>query len=133
METKMMSFNTLNYYSACTPAVVYINGSYFGLYEMREKLNDEFFEENYKATIDSSFHLLSLSYYYKLMLRALNGSVDTFMTDYNNFIKLNHADAQYLNKADKILDLDYYTDYIIAQSWIADTDWPFNNIKICKG
>lgn len=133
METKMMSFNTLNYYSACTPAVVYINGSYFGLYETREKLNDEFFEENYKATIDSSFHLLSLGYYYKSILRALNGSVDTFMNDYNNFIKLSHSDAQYLNKAGKILDLDYYTDYVIAQSWIADTDWPFNNIKIVKG
>lgn len=133
METKMMSFNTLNYYSACTPVVAYINGAYFGLYEMREKLNDEYFEENYKATIDSSFHLLSLSYYYKYVLRALNGSVDTFLTDYNNFIKLNHSDAQYLNKAGKILDIDYYTDYIIAQSWIADTDWPFNNIKMVKG
>ena len=133
METKMMSFNTLNSYSACTPAVVYINGSYFGLYEMREKLNDEFFEKNYNATIDSTFHLLSLSWYYKSVLRALNGSVDTFTVDYSKFLALNQADLQYLDKADKIIDLDYYTDYIIAQSWIADTDWPFNNIKIVKG
>ncbi|MGE5394576.1 MAG: lamin tail domain-containing protein [Candidatus Saccharibacteria bacterium] len=133
METKMMSFNTLNYYSACTPVVAYINGNYFGLYEMREKLNDEYFKENYKATIDSSFHLLSLSYYYKYILRALNGSVDTFLTDYNNFIKLSHSDPQYLNKAGKIVDIDYYTDYIIAQSWMADIDWPFNNIKMVKG
>jgi hypothetical protein len=133
METKMMSFNTLNYYSACAPTVVYINGSYFGLYEMREKLNDEYFKKNYHATIDSTFHLLSRSYYYQYVLRALNGSADTFMTDYNHFLELSHSDVLYLNKADKILDLDYYTDYIIAQSWIADTDWPHNNIKIVKG
>lgn len=133
METKTMSYQTNNYYSGCTPVVVYINGSYFGLYEMREKLNDEFFEENYNATIDSTFNLLSLSYYYNSILRALNGSVENFTTDYNNFMKINHYDANYLQKADRIIDLDYYTDYIAAQTWIADTDWPFNNIKIVKG
>lgn len=133
METKMMGFNNLNYYSACTPAVVYINGAYFGLYEMREKLNDEFFEKNYGATIDSSFHLLSLSYYYKSVLRALEGSVDEFTNDYNRFISLNPSATDYLQNADQILDIDQYTDYIIAQSWIAHTDWPHNNIKMVKG
>jgi len=133
MECEMMSYQNHNDYSHCTPAVVYINGAYFGVYEMREKLNDEYFEENYKATIDSSFNLLSLSFYYKLILRALNGSVDNFTTDYNKFIGLNPLATDYLQKADQILDVEYYTDYIAAQSWIADTDWPFNNIKIVKG
>jgi hypothetical protein len=132
MECKMMSYNTNNYYSNCTPVVVYINGSYFGVYEMREKLNDEYFQENYKATIDSTFQLLSLSWYYQSILRALNGSVSSFTTDYTNFLNLNQAETNYLQKADQILDLDYYTDYIIAQSWIADSDWPYNNIKIVK-
>lgn len=133
MECEMMSYQNLNDYSHCTPAVVYINGEYFGVYEMREKLNDEYFEENYKATVDSTFQLLSLSYYYKSVLRAINGSVDTFTNDYNQFISLSPTGTGYLQKADQILDLDYYTDYIAAQSWIADTDWPFNNIKIVKG
>jgi hypothetical protein len=133
MECKMMSYNTYNDYSRCTPVVIYINGSYFGLYEMREKVNDEYFEENYKASLDSSFHLLSLSYYYNLVLRALNGSVDTFTNDYNKFLSLNPASADYLLKADGIIDVNQYTDYIIGQSWIADNDWPFNNIKIVKG
>lgn len=133
MECEITNYQTNNYYSACTPTVVYINGEYFGLYEMREKTNDEFFEENYKATIDSSFHLLSLSYYYNYVLRALNGTVDSFTIDYNKFKGLNPAAGDYLQKADQILDLEYYTDYIVAQSWIANKDWPFNNIKFVKG
>jgi hypothetical protein len=133
MECKLTNSNTNNYYSACTPTVVYINGEYFGLYEMREKTNDEFFEENYKATIDSSFHLLSVSYYYDYVLRALNGTADSFTSDYDKFISLNPAATDYLQKADQIIDLDYYTDYIVAQSWIANKDWPFNNIKFAKG
>jgi len=47
MECKVTSYNTNNYYSSCTPVVVYINGAYFGVYEMREKLNDQYFQENY--------------------------------------------------------------------------------------
>ncbi|HEY3372148.1 MAG TPA: lamin tail domain-containing protein [Prolixibacteraceae bacterium] len=133
MECKIMSNNTHNDYSHCTPAVVYINGAYFGVYEMREKMNDEYFEENYKAKVDSSFQLLSLSYYYNLVLRALNGSVETFTSDYSKFLSLSPTATDYLQKADQILDLDYYTDYIVAQSWIADTDWPNNNIKVVKG
>ena len=133
MECKMMSSQTNNYYSHCTPVVVYINGDYFGLYEMREKINDEYFEENYKATVDSTFHLLSLSHFYDSILRPLNGSVDTFTADYNRFMNLYPGSSDYLQKAEQILDLDYYTDYIIAESWIANVDWPHNNIKLVKG
>ncbi len=133
MQCKIAANNTFNYYSASTPAVVYINGSYFGLYDMREKLNDQYFEKNYQANVDSAFHLLSLSYYYNSVLRALNGSVDTFFSDYERFLTLDPSDSVYLEKADEILDIDYYTDYIIAQSWMTNTDWPYNNIKIVNG
>jgi hypothetical protein len=133
MECSLTSYKTKNDYSHCTPVVVYINGFYFGLYELREKINDEYFEENYKANVDSAFHLLSLSYWYGSVLRALEGSVDTFTSDYNRFLSLAPGSSDFLTKANEIIDLEYYTDYIIAQSWIADTDWPFNNIKIVKG
>jgi hypothetical protein len=134
MECEMMANNTNNYYSHCTPTVVYINGAYFGVYEMREKLNDEYFQENYDAKIDENFTLLSYSYYFRDQgLRALNGKIDAFNSDHTKFMAMNTSATDFLQKADQILDLQYYTDYIVAQSWIADTDWPFNNIKIVKG
>ncbi|MBK8343027.1 MAG: CotH kinase family protein [Bacteroidetes bacterium] len=34
--------------------------------------------------------------------------------------------------ADKYFDLSHYTDYIIAESWMGNTDWPGNNIKIYR-
>jgi hypothetical protein len=133
MECKITANNTKNYYSNGTHAIVYINGAYFGMYEMREKTNDEFFKVNYDAKINENFHLLSQSYWYGSVLRALNGNVETFNADYRNFMLLNPVAPDYLLKAGKILDLDYYTDYIVAESWIANNDWPFNNIKLVKG
>lgn len=131
VQVKAMSKGTNNYYSAYTPIVAYINGVYWGVYELREKVNRDFFEKNYGAPSDS-MDLLSMSYYAGLTLRALEGSVEPFWNDYNKFIGLNPADANYLNEVDKFLDLEYYTDYIIGESWMANTDWPNNNIKIFR-
>jgi len=119
------------YYSAYRPVSVYINGSYFGLYELREKLDDEFFIQNELADPEQ-LHILGLSYYYGSVLRAQNGSTDTFFNDYNNWAQLNPSDSAYWPLADHYFDLNYYTDYIIGQTWMGNVDWPGNNIKIYK-
>lgn len=119
------------YYSAYRPVSVYINGAYFGLYELREKLDDEFFIQSEQADPDQ-LHILGLSYYYGSVLRAQNGSTDTFFNDYNNWAQLSISDSAYSSLANQYFDLHYYTDYIIGQTWMGNVDWPGNNIKIYK-
>jgi len=116
-------------YSAYRPATVYINGQYFGLYELREKYNAEMFKENEGADKDS-VELLSLSYWYGGVLRAVEGSTDNFWNSYNAFNALNVGSPTYWNDADQHFDMTYYTDYIISESWMGNVDWPGNNIKI---
>jgi len=130
-ETRLMCENTKNYYSAMIPVSVYINGEYFGLYEMREKMDEEFFNEADGADQDS-VSILSQSYWGGGYLRAISGSVDSFYTDYASFLNINTADAQYWQLANQFFDLEYYTDYIVAESWIGNVDWPYNNIKLMK-
>ena len=55
-----MAGETNAYHSAWRPATVYINGSYFGLYELREKFDTEYFETLEGADPDST-DILSLS------------------------------------------------------------------------
>lgn len=127
----MMSEGSANYYSSYRPVSVYINGSYFGLYELREKFNQEYFEQHDNATRDS-IELLSLSYWYNLILRAVEGDVDHFWSDYSSFNDLNPDAPTYWQEADQFFDLKHYTDYIIAESWMGNVDWPGNNIKIYR-
>ena len=122
---------TKNYYSAWSPITVYINGAYFGLYEMREKFDEELFEEIENADKDS-LDILSLSYWNGSVLRALNGSVDSFTVDYNNFNSLNNQDTAYWTQANQNFDMHYYSDYIIAETFAGNVDWPGNNIKIYR-
>jgi hypothetical protein len=131
LQVKAIAKNTHTYYSAYSAIVAYINGAYFGLYELREKLNADFLAENYQMNNDS-LDLLTLSYYKGSVLEALEGSVDPFWADYNHFMTLSPSATDYLDQVGQFLDLDNYTDYIIAQSWIANTDWPYNNIRVFR-
>lgn len=131
-QEEAMSATTNNYYSAWRPVTVYINGSYFGLYELREKIDDEFFHLIDDADKDS-LDILSLSAWNNSILRAVTGApVDTFNVAYSAFNYLNPASNNYWDEADQYFDQTHYTDYIIAESWMGNTDWPQNNIKIYR-
>jgi hypothetical protein len=130
-QVNMMSQGTGNYYSAYRPVSVYINGNYFGVYELREKFNKEYFTEHDQANSDS-IELLSLSYFYNLVLRSIEGDVANFWSSYNNFNSLSEGNENYFEEADQYFDLKHYTDYIIGESWMGNRDWPGNNIKIYR-
>jgi hypothetical protein len=130
-QVRLMCEETNNYYSAWRPISVYINGSYFGLYELREKFDTEYFKTYDDADIDSQ-SILSSSYWYGGSLRAVEGSVDSFYASYNSFNNLSTADTAYWTNADKYFDMTYYNDYIIGQSWMGNVDWPGNNIKLYR-
>ncbi len=131
VQVECMAGESKAYYSSWRPVTVYINGSYFGLYEMREKVDMEFFEELENAHPDST-DLLSVSYWYGGALRAVEGSVDSFFETYDEFNALEATTENYWQEADAYFDLESYCDYIIAETWMANTDWPWNNIKIYR-
>ena len=131
-QNQAMSGTTKNYYSAWRPVSVYINGGYFGLYELREKMDAEFFEVHDGADPDS-LDILSLSAWYGFALRSVHGApVQTFIDRYLQFYQLDQAAPNYWDLADQYFDLEYYADYIIAESWMGNQDWPGNNIKIMR-
>jgi len=130
-QVYMMTRGTHVYYSGYRPVSVYINGDYFGLYELREKFNHEFFNVYDGANPDST-EILTLSYYYGSVLRALSGSTDGFYESYDSLVHLSPSDSDYFERADNYFDMKQYTDYIIAESWMGNTDWPQNNIKMYR-
>jgi CotH kinase protein/Chitobiase/beta-hexosaminidase C-terminal domain/Lamin Tail Domain len=131
MQVFMMSDSTFNYYSAMRPVSVYMNGAYLGLYEQREKFDAEYFV-TLEGANPEKIDLLTQSVYYGGEFRALEGSVDSFWADYNAFSQLNTNSPNYWDAADVHFDLQYNTDYIAAETWMGNVDWPQNNIKIYR-
>jgi hypothetical protein len=130
---KMMGDGSNNHYAAWRPVSVYINGKYWGLYELREKTNSEMFELSENADPDA-IEILSSSSQYGFNLRAIEGNVQSFYDSYNNLLQLNPTDTNYWNQADQYFDLKNYNDYIIAETWIDNVDWAFNynNLKLYR-
>ena len=130
-QVKMMCKETNNYYSTWRPVSVYVNGNYFGLYELREKYDPQMFEFQDGAS-PNTIEMVGLSYWYGLVLHATEGNVDNFWNSYNTFLTIDPASPTFWDEADQHFDLEYYTDYIIGESWMGNVDWPTNNIKIYR-
>lgn len=98
------------------PTALYINGEYYGLYELGEDLNADFLETHYGADQD----LVDLVRY--------NGDVATQgsskewkeLREYAKKAKLTN-DADYAAYIEKI-DEAYFIDYLIARTYACDTD-----------
>lgn len=123
---------THNEFMAYTPVVVYLNGQYWGLYELREKLDAGRFKQANNIEKDN-LDLLSMSYWYGLVLRTLSGS-DTGWVNMRDFIYEYPTpdDTVFYDLANAKLDLENYADYMIAETWFGNYDWPWNNIKIFR-
>lgn len=116
---------------AYQPANVFINGQYFGVYEMREKANEGYFSENYGNHLDS-LDLLSVSYWYGMVLRTVKGSDSSFFNMINFISNYDKSDPNYLKYCDQKLDTKNYTDYLIGENWYGNTDWIYNNMKMAR-
>lgn len=117
---------------AYSPVVAFVNGQYFGVYELREKANEGYFKSNYGNDPDS-LDLLSISYFYGAgILRVVEGS-DTGFYNMRNFITANNpASFNYYDRCNSKLDLKNFTDYLVGENWFANTDWIYNNMKIAR-
>lgn len=130
-QVRMMGKSpTHNFYMEWRPVSVYINGNYFGLYELREKFNKEYFETYENAGED--LDLLSLSYFYGSVLRAVEGSTEGFWDAREQWDALPVNSPNYMSETDQFFDIENYTDYIIAELFMANADWPQNNIKMFR-
>lgn len=133
VQVKMMGEGTNSYYPASRPVTVYINGEYWGLYDMKEKFNTEMFEI-YDGAIENTIEILGSSAQYGFQLRAIEGDVQNFYDSYNLFSQINPLDTNFWTQADQYFDMIYYNDYIIAELWMNNVDWGanYNNIKIYR-
>ena len=106
--------------------VVYYNGQYYGLHDLRERNNEYYYETKYGydpddidllATTSSGTDEASAgsSEDYKAMLSWLQSNELT-------------SDANYQKIADQV-DIDNYMNYMQAEMFLNNGDWPHNNMK----
>jgi hypothetical protein len=116
-SVKHLNFGTQAY----RPAVVFLNGEYWGIHNMREHLDKNYLKARYNADPDN-VDLLELS-----EIKEGDQTHYTNLKDYLQAHDLSEPD-NYAYVTTQI-DPDNFTDYQIAQIFAANTDWPGKNIR----
>ncbi|MBQ8752032.1 MAG: CotH kinase family protein, partial [Clostridia bacterium] len=100
---------------ATRPVVLYVNGEYYGMYYIREKISDDFVASHYKVSPES------------VDLLQANGTVNAgsdeewdALMDYVKSHDLS-VDANYRYVTERI-DVQNYVDYLIAELYCGNTD-----------
>jgi hypothetical protein len=110
---------------AYRPAIVLLNGEYWGIHNLREKQNEHYFADHFSLDPDEveildsdSGDLLGQSLHYDEMMSYLL-SVDMTL-------------PEVMDVANTYMDVDAYIDYLIAEIYSANADWPGNNLKLWR-
>jgi len=114
---------------AYRPAVVFINGRYWGIHNMREKISEHYVAGNYKLDAEE-VNLLKRNP--DRPYNVVSGSAD----HYNNLIHYlsvaNMEEEKTYQYIARQLDVNNYIDYQIAEIYLSANDWPGNNIKFWR-
>ena len=112
---------------AYRPAVLYLNGEYWGLYGLRESLTDDYIDTHF--TVDkSSIDLLTRDG----EIIVEEGSDSDYWDLYSFIENHNMADQGNYNEVSERIEINELINYQIAEIYFANFDWPDNNQRMWR-
>ncbi len=110
---------------AYKPASVYINGNYWGIMNIREKINEHFLATHHGVDPyqidfleDTGNPIVGDPDHYNNMLDFLNNNSPALAENYN--------------RAKSLMDVENFMEYQIAEIYFDNVDWPGNNLKFWR-
>ncbi len=128
MATSLLEGTTVDYQRS-RQVVVFYNGEYRGIYDLREKLNEHFIETNYGID-NNTVDLIKLVHE---DIETKNGSADSYKSALEFIGKSNFKDDNIAyDSVSKMINITNYMEYMAAQIFYANDDWPQVNVRAWK-
>ena len=111
------------------PAALYINGEFWGIQNIREKVNEHFISAN---------HSISPEHIDLLDIQGINDENIVHGTNADYKILINYLETQEMtdpiveNAIENWIDVESYMTYQAFQIFVDNRDWPGNNIKFWR-
>ena len=100
------------------PVIVYINGEYWGIQTIRDRIDERYIEYIHNIDKDSVEFKDCENISYKNLIEFIE----------NNSLEYN-SNYEYVKTQ---IDIENYIDYTIAELFFANYDWPSNNMKLWR-
>jgi len=107
------------------PSIVYLNGDYWGIYNIREKINEHYLAALHDIPTEDITILEKDS-------KVIFGDNTEYISLIEQANKLDLTIPENYDSVANQIDLANYIQYHIAQIYINNTDWPGNNNKFWK-
>ena len=104
------------------PAVVYLNGEYWGVYFIQEKLDERYLEDHFGIDIEQCN---IISNWQELEC----GTSDSFMEMMAWLETADLSQEENYRHIEDLVDLENFIDYMIFETFIDNYDWPANNTR----
>ncbi|MBN1952646.1 MAG: lamin tail domain-containing protein [Bacteroidales bacterium] len=108
-------------YQAYQPVLVYLNGDFFALMNLREKMNEHWVASNYGLDADE-IDVIENTF-------VMNGDDSAFQAMLNYARTHDLSDPVQMEGMESLLDVNHLMDYYIANIFYENEDWPQNNVK----
>jgi hypothetical protein len=112
------------------PALVFINGVYFGIQDLREKLNEDYLTGHYDVDPDE---VDITSRYWRRTYPVVSAGDPASYLELEAFLDTADLSApETFQRLRQEIDIDSFLDYTAAQVWLANYDWPGNNNEVWR-
>lgn len=111
-------------HQAYEPSVVFMNGVYYGMLNIRERTNKSFLFSNYGLDEEE--------FYFNDGASAKEGSTFDEVMELADYSKAEINTPESFNKIDEMIDLDEFLNYFMAEIYSSNRDWPGGNMKEWK-
>ncbi len=105
------------------PTILFINGEYWGIHNLRERYSTHYFEEKYGI----SEHQLTVLENNALYKRGNPSGLSHFQTLMQYIQRHPITTDERLEFVGKYMDLESFIDFLLANIYVKNTDWPGNN------
>ncbi len=106
-------------YMENTEVIAYVNGEYKGIYDLRERSNEDNIEANYDGLEDIDM--------VENYTEVKEGTMDSF----NEFVELYNSNPTY-EQMNAAVDFDNFAKTVIVDAFVTNTDWPGNNMVMWR-
>ncbi len=107
------------------PCLVFINGKYWGVYDIREKINKDYISENHGLNPDS----IDLLQYNGLVM---DGNFENFSQFAAFVLNNNLSDSTNYSTMKNWLDIENFIDYFVVETYSENGDWLVNNTRFWR-
>lgn len=108
---------------AYQPTIVYINGEYWGILNLREKVNEKYLEANHPGVDSKRVDILQSD------AEVVEGTNEHYLAMMDFIQRYSPAISTHYDSIKKMMDVSNFMDYQVAEIYYNNTDWPGNNIK----